>query len=128
MHHKNPPFPQLSLRQTPDTIVARLGEYDYSRPEETRFRDFRVQSIKQHEEYQASTYTNDISIVTLSSATSFNTYIWPVCLPPFGRSFENATALVAGWGQNKYLGPVSKVLLQVRKFWVLGDIFRSIQL
>lgn len=30
-----------------------------------------------------------------------------------GETFENETAVVAGWGQVEYAGPTSKVILQV---------------
>lgn len=71
----------------------RLGEYDYTKSTETRHRDFNVVEIKQHEEFQLSTYENDIAIVTLDKSASFDTYVWPICMPPIGRSFENETAV-----------------------------------
>ncbi|KAJ8942494.1 hypothetical protein NQ318_017790 [Aromia moschata] len=90
-------------------IRVRLGEYDFGSGNETRSRDFGVAKIIEHEEFVLSTYTNDIAIVP----TSFNTYIWPLCLPPVRENFENETAVVAGWGQTYYAGPTSEVLLQV---------------
>lgn len=49
----------------------------------------------------------------MDKPTTFNTYIWPICLPPVGETFENEVAIVAGWGQQYYAGPTSEVLLQV---------------
>lgn len=80
---------------------------------ETRFRDVSVTRIKEHEEFQPSTYENDIAILYLDKPVPFNSYIWPICLPPKDRTFENETVIVAGWGQKYYSGPVSDVLLQV---------------
>lgn len=71
----------------------RLGEYDYTKPSDTRYRDFNVVDIKQHEEFQLSTYSNDIAIVTLDKPVAFDSYIWPICMPPTGRSFENETGV-----------------------------------
>lgn len=69
--------------------------------------------IIEHEGYVLATYENDIAIVKMDKPTTFNTYVWPICLPPVGESFENEIALVAGWGQQYYAGPTSEVLLQV---------------
>lgn len=71
----------------------RLGEYDYQKATETRYRDFNVVEIKQHEEFQLSTYSNDIAIITLDRSVAFDTYVWPICMPPIGESFENKTAV-----------------------------------
>lgn len=75
--------------------------------------DYLVDTITDHEEFDKATYSNDISIIKLKKPTSFNSYIWPICLPPFDRTFENEMAVVAGWGQKFYAGPISEVLLQV---------------
>lgn len=95
------------FRQNAEGIAVRLGEYDHTKSTETRHRDFSVVAIKQHEEFQLATYTNDIAVVTLDKSAAFDTYVWPICMPPIGRSFENETAvspLLAQfflWGFNK---------------------------
>lgn len=81
---------------------------------ETRFRDYAVDEIIEHENFELSSYNNDIAIIRMKNATSFNSYIWPICLPPKDiLSYENETVVVAGWGQQYYAGPTSEVLLQV---------------
>ncbi|XP_060537122.1 trypsin-1-like isoform X2 [Cylas formicarius] len=92
---------------------VRLGEYDFSKPNETRSKDYSVAEIIQHEDFVLSTYDNDIAIIRLAQPTSFNTYVWPICLPPSGETFENETVVVAGWGQQYFAGPTSEVLMQV---------------
>ncbi|XP_018566664.1 trypsin-1-like isoform X2 [Anoplophora glabripennis] len=94
-------------------IRVRLGEYNFATSNETRSRDYGVEKIIEHEGYVLSTYENDIAIVKMDKPTTFNTYIWPICLPPVGQTFENEVAVVAGWGQQYYAGPTSEVLLQV---------------
>ncbi|CAG9759819.1 unnamed protein product [Ceutorhynchus assimilis] len=98
---------------TPQEVRVRLGEYDFTKYNETRSQDLAVAEIKNHEDFVVSTYENDIAIITLAQPTSFNSYIWPVCLPPTGETFVNETVVVAGWGQQEYAGPTSPVLLQV---------------
>lgn len=67
----------------------RLGEYDFSKSNETRFQDYAVAEIVVHENFEISTYDNDIAIIRLSQPTSFNSYIWPICLPPSGTDLPN---------------------------------------
>lgn len=94
-------------------ISVRLGEYNFRTNDETRSRDHPVAEIIPHEEFVLATYANDIAIVRLKKPTSFNTYIWPICLPPRRGEYENETVTVAGWGQQYFSGPLSEVLLQV---------------
>ncbi|KAJ8923627.1 hypothetical protein NQ315_010206 [Exocentrus adspersus] len=98
---------------TPAEIRVRLGEYNFATPNESRSRDYGVVEIIEHEGFVLSTYENDIAIVKMDKPTMFNTYIWPICLPPVEETFENKMAVVAGWGQQYYAGPTSEVLLQV---------------
>lgn len=96
-----------------NVIRVRLGEYDFQNPNETRFKDFRLKSMIVHEEFEKATYNNDIAILILEKPTMFNSYIWPICLPPLDVDFTNKTVRVAGWGQQYYAGPTSDVLLEV---------------
>jgi hypothetical protein len=78
------------------SIKVRLGEYDFTRFSETRAQDFQIVDIQKHPDFSFSTYENDIAILKLHRRVAFNSYIWPVCLPPPGPDFENVTAIVAG--------------------------------
>jgi hypothetical protein len=81
---------------TAEDIRIRLGEYDFARSNETRTQDFEVVDIRTHLDFSFQTYENDIAIVKLHRRTVFNSYVWPVCLPPPGPNFENMTAVVIG--------------------------------
>ncbi|XP_008559036.1 proclotting enzyme isoform X1 [Microplitis demolitor] len=94
-------------------IIVRLGEYDFSKHYETRFLDFKVVDIKIHEHFNPSSYENDIALLKIHRPTIFNDYIWPICLPPQGMSFENKNAIVIGWGSQYYAGPQSSILMEV---------------
>lgn len=52
--------------------------------------------IRIHKGYVATTYKHDIAILKIHRPTIFNTYIWPICLPPVGAVFENRRATVIG--------------------------------
>ncbi|XP_011872054.1 PREDICTED: proclotting enzyme-like [Vollenhovia emeryi] len=99
-------------RYKPRDITVRLGEYDFTTSEETRTLDFAVSEIRIHRDFKLSTYEHDIAIIKINRPTAFNSYIWPICLPPVQQSFENKNAVVTGWGTQYYGGPASTVLLE----------------
>ncbi|XP_014488987.1 PREDICTED: proclotting enzyme-like [Dinoponera quadriceps] len=100
-------------RYKPRDITVRLGEYDFTKPDETRALDFMVSEIRVHRDFVYTTYENDIAIIKIHRPTTFNSYIWPVCLPPIQQTFENKSAVVTGWGTQYYGGPASTVLMEV---------------
>lgn len=85
-----------TYKYTAEEIFVRLGEYDFRVFNETRFRDFRVADVRSHIDFDGTTYENDISILKLQRATLFNSYIWPVCMPPSGESWETYQGVVTG--------------------------------
>lgn len=94
-------------------VFVRLGEYNFADYNETRARDFRVTDIRAHLDFDDSTYDNDIAVLRLDRATLFTSYIWPVCMPPVGQSWEGYRAVVTGWGTQFFGGPPSDVLMEV---------------
>ncbi|KAK2579335.1 hypothetical protein KPH14_008287 [Odynerus spinipes] len=97
----------------PRDIRVRLGEYDFTTSDETRALDFSVTEIRVHRDFDPATFENDIAIIKIHRPTTFNSYIWPICLPPIDQTFENKTAIVTGWGTQYYDGPASTVLMEV---------------
>jgi hypothetical protein len=83
---------------TAKDIKVRLGEYDFTRSNETRVQNFEVVDIRVHLNFSIQTYEHDIAILKMDRRTAFNSYVWPVCLPPPGPDFENMTAIVTGKG------------------------------
>ncbi|KAM9456742.1 polyserase-2-like isoform 4-T4 [Clarias gariepinus] len=56
-----------------------------------------------HPSYSPRTQDNDLSLLPLSSAVSFNNYITPVCLAATGSTFNNGTPTwVTGWGNIRF--------------------------
>ncbi|XP_012222599.1 trypsin-1 [Linepithema humile] len=99
-------------RYKPRDITVRLGEYDFTESGETRSLDFTVSEIRMHRDFRLNTYENDIGIIKIHRPTTFNSYIWPICLPPIQHTFENKSAIVTGWGTQYYGGPASTVLME----------------
>lgn len=103
------------IRKRQADIAVVLGEYDLTKPDETRSQKFKVVSIRRHERFDMHTYENDIAIFTLDRPAVFNTYVWPVCLPEPSdmKNMINKTAVVTGWGTMSYGGPAATVLMEV---------------
>lgn len=94
-------------------LYVRLGEYSFVQSNETRTRDFRVSEIRQHVDFDATTYENDIAMLKLIRPSVFNSYIWPICMPPMAGDYEGKRAVVIGWGTQFFGGPHSPVLMEV---------------
>ncbi|XP_058453713.1 proclotting enzyme-like [Malaya genurostris] len=94
-------------------FLVRLGEYDFTQYNETRSRDFRVTEMRSHVDFDPVSYENDIAILKLFRPSLFNSYIWPICLPPLDDSWDGYRAVVVGWGTQFFGGPFSKVLMEV---------------
>ncbi|KAL0818943.1 hypothetical protein ABMA28_008242 [Loxostege sticticalis] len=96
-----------------DELHVRLGEYDFRRTNDSRSYNFRVVEIRQHADFELPSYHHDIAILKLHRPAVFNTYVWPICLPPVGMDITDQNAIVIGWGTQWYGGPHSNVLMEV---------------
>jgi len=67
-----------------------------------------------HIDYDSNTYENDIGLIRIERPTLFNSYIWPICMPPVNEDWTGRTAIVMGWGTQKFNGAHSKILMEVR--------------
>ncbi|CAL7938335.1 unnamed protein product [Xylocopa violacea] len=94
-------------------IKVRLGEYDFTTTEETTAIDFAISEVRVHRDFNLITLENDIAIIKMHRPTVFDSYIWPVCLPPVDETFENKIGVVTGWGTRYHGGPVSTVLMEI---------------
>lgn len=94
-------------------MFVRLGEYSFEAGNETRSRDFRVEEIRQHIDFNMATYENDIAILKILRAAMFNSYIWPICLPPLTETWQGKKGVVIGWGTQFFGGPHSSTLMEV---------------
>ncbi|XP_068148634.1 venom protease [Drosophila tropicalis] len=96
-----------------EEIFVRLGEYNTHQLNETRARDFRINNMVTHIDYDPLTFSNDIGLIRIERATLFNTYIWPVCMPPLNEDWSGRNGIVTGWGTQKFGGPHSSTLMEV---------------
>lgn len=77
-------------------IIVRLGEHDFDVPNADR-KDFLVDKIARHEDYETKTYQNDVAILQLKTKVAFTDEIMNICLPPFNFDAEgHQDAFVAG--------------------------------
>ncbi|XP_022114790.2 venom protease [Pieris rapae] len=109
-----------------EDLFVRLGEYDFQRTNDSRSYNFNVIEVRQHELFDSSNYHHDIAILKLHRPTVFNTYVWPICLPPRGLQLNDKIATVIGWGTQFYGGPHSDVLMEVSvPVWNHDECVRS---
>lgn len=77
-------------------LFVRLGEYDLQRSNDSRTYNFKVVEKIQHEGFEISNYHHDIAILKLHRPAVFNTYVWPICLPPIGLDLTNKPSTIIG--------------------------------
>lgn len=95
-------------------ITIRLGAHNIQELS-VNVRDIEVSRIRQHPDFQRDTFMNDIAVLRLKRPVSFNEYIRPVCLPNrTGDTYFGKTAIATGWGTQKFGGPYSEFLREVK--------------
>lgn len=65
-----------------------------------------------HVDYDPNTYANDIGLIRIERPTLFNSYIWPVCMPPLNEDWTGRNGIVMGWGTQTFNGPHSRILME----------------
>jgi len=86
----------MFFRYTKQNFVVRLGEYDFTTNNETKYIDYRVTDIRIHPDYDHATHANDIAILRLNKPTVYNSFIRPICLPKTNMEVYKKNAVVAG--------------------------------
>ncbi|KAK7482324.1 hypothetical protein BaRGS_00026452, partial [Batillaria attramentaria] len=77
-----------------------------------------------HEQYNANTFANDISVMVLTSQPTENNYLQPVCIPVGGYT-AGEIATVIGWGTLSEGGSTARTLQEVDKPIVSDSQCRS---
>jgi secreted trypsin-like serine protease len=74
-----------------------------------------VAQIVRHPNYNANSMTNDLALMRLSSAVTFNNHIQAVCMPTNCDDHKVAgkNVIVTGWGTTSSGGSISQQLRQV---------------
>lgn len=88
---------EFFFRESENTLQVRLGEYDFEKPDETKFSDFNVTEIKRHSLFDNPTHRFDVALLKLDRVAQYSDYIRPICLPKNDTVIQtNETVLVAG--------------------------------
>uniref|UniRef100_T1JKN0 Glycoprotein-N-acetylgalactosamine 3-beta-galactosyltransferase 1 n=1 Tax=Strigamia maritima TaxID=126957 RepID=T1JKN0_STRMM len=72
-----------------------------------------ISKITQHPNYISAKLENDISVVQLQTKVTFNTGIFPICLPPPDLVLDEQNAVLAGWGDTTEDGYQSDSLQEI---------------
>ncbi|XP_054282696.1 uncharacterized protein LOC128999931 [Macrosteles quadrilineatus] len=99
-------------RADPDEVIVLLGDYDLKKPNESKSRAYAVVQMTVHEDFDVTSYENDIAILTLNATTVYNSFIQPCCLPAPGPRYANTIAVVTGWGRLEFGGLQPSVLME----------------
>ncbi|XP_043926435.1 coagulation factor IX-like [Protopterus annectens] len=93
-----------------------LGDFD-SLIQEVDEQKIQVEKVIHHPQYNPVTYNNDIVLIYLSQAATYNQYASPICLPNanLGRILaeKGTIGTVSGWGNTKEQGSTSRYLRKV---------------
>ncbi|CAG0892342.1 unnamed protein product [Cyprideis torosa] len=112
-------------------IYVRLGDHDLTIEGEITHRDYPVVEMIEHEHYNTQSFDDDIALVRFDNSQGYPDNVFPVCLPDdlVGRSLDNSTPFVIGWGTIGFRGAESNVLREVQIPIVdnasCGDKYRS---
>jgi secreted trypsin-like serine protease len=79
----------------PSEMTIRLGEYDFKTPSLSE-KDFKVKTMKMHEQYNRSTQANDIALLTMAKPVTFSESIKHICLPDKNIDLEGKNSYVIG--------------------------------
>lgn len=101
-----------------DMVTVLIGDLilhndtDGANPEE-----YKVVKMISHEDYNPSSFENDIAIIEFETGTTYKTGIHPACLPSnspsfMEKTFENEGVWVTGWGATEFRGPTDNHLQQ----------------
>jgi secreted trypsin-like serine protease len=97
---------QLEPTQAVD-VTAMLGKHDLSNYNEKGAKNYSVQTIILHTEWQWDVKVNgsfhaDIAIIVTNQIIKFSRYIQPVCLPQQSSAEVVGEGTISGWGQSRY--------------------------
>lgn len=97
------------------TLIAVFGDFDLSASYEPKTSFQRnVRRIIVHRGFNAVTFENDLALLELDRAVTFDEHVVPICLPDRAEKFEGEMATVTGWGRTSFGGDVPSKLMQVK--------------
>lgn len=89
--------------KTPPQLKVRLGEWDTQTTNELfQHKDFNVQRIVAHENFNAKTLYNNVALLILTEPATLGENIDVICLPPQGTKFDGVRCTASGWGKDHF--------------------------
>ncbi|XP_049638924.1 transmembrane protease serine 12 [Suncus etruscus] len=87
-----------------------------------------VQEIIIHPDFKLETYLNDVALLHLKKAVTYNDYIQPICLPfnVFQKLDQNTQCYVSGWGRTKEEGNITTILQEAQVHYISRTICNSV--
>ncbi|XP_068209326.1 trypsin-1-like [Palaemon carinicauda] len=94
----------------PSEIRIVAGELDLNTYDETEQIVF-IDDIVKHQDYDPSTFVNDIAILKLRTPLEFNSFVQPIEI--FSQGTPTGTCMMSGWGATQELGDPYPILQKV---------------
>uniref|UniRef100_T1IVS7 Vitamin K-dependent protein C n=1 Tax=Strigamia maritima TaxID=126957 RepID=T1IVS7_STRMM len=101
-------LPNILGSRSPGFTYVLLGT-DYAMPHDI----FKVIELIYHSRYEAEFFLNDIGLIKLRDAVTFNEFMKPPCFPRPNLNYDGQLARVAGWGRVFEGGSQSDLLMKV---------------
>nr|XP_044251055.1 phenoloxidase-activating factor 2-like [Drosophila takahashii] len=96
----------LVMNISANEIVVRAGEWDMaSTSEQFRHEERSVVRVEPHEDFSFEASTNNIALLYLKSPLELKAHIRTICLPGEGKTFDQKSCLMAGWGKRSFQDP-----------------------
>ncbi|KAM6924440.1 suppressor of tumorigenicity 14 protein-like [Xenentodon cancila] len=87
----------------------------------------KIKRIVVHQDYNTSTYDNDVALMELDSSVTLNQNIWPICLPSPTYDFPaGQEAWITGWGATIEGGSKATVLQEAAVRIVNSTVCKSL--
>jgi secreted trypsin-like serine protease len=84
-----------------DKTFAVIGKHNLQRIEDSA-QTFKIKQVNIHQDFDSTTYANDIALIQLDGKVSYNSFAIPACLPFESYNYiEGDEVLVTGWGSTE---------------------------
>ncbi|XP_071542408.1 trypsin-like [Panulirus ornatus] len=93
-------------------LQVMVGDHIRSFPIETNSKEYRVVYSIYHQEFNRSTYNNDIALIKLGQKVEYKWYSRPACLPMPDSDYVGELAVVTGWGRVSEKGDPTDTLTE----------------
>jgi len=96
-------------------LQVNVGDHDYTTTSDTQNQLITIDRIINHAAYNDQTQDNDVALLHMERALTYDSTVQPICLPwtMTAETFQGKTVTASGWGTTSSGGTASTVLRKV---------------